>query len=200
MDNSNKGYSNDSSDEDYIQHIRTLKAKGLPRPADVPEELWDEVTPAAGASAYSMVDKLRKRNAQAAAQDLPTDELATVRAFFGSALDSMVDVMLTASKDSDRAAAAKTIIEYTLGKPEQRVTHSGNLALEVNQQLNQLAKGLQEGSIIDVQNLLAKPKLGVDNFLEANMPEKFIVGRKVSSEGRQPRQGVPEGTGGEDEA
>lgn len=192
----------DNSPDTRLTHLCTLKAKGLPKPANVSDEDWEAATPEISSNLASLQTKLRHRINKTAEAPLPQDDLGVVRAFFGPAFDTLVNVMFTAGKDADRAQAAKAIIEYTLGKPEQKVTHTGNVALEVHQQLQVLARGLQEGTIVDVQNLLAKPQLGVDNFLKEQMPEKFVVGRKAVSvqPEQEPREGLHSGADVEDEA
>ena len=168
-----------------VDLLRQLKAKGLPKPPDVPQELWDQATPYQGdGSTSSLYRQLQERMAGTPAKELPTSRQALLETFFEPAVATVLEIILDPSaKAGDKLAASKLLIEYAQGKPEQKVQHTGSLAMEVHQNTTQIVEAIKQGTmVLDVDNLLAKPAPAVENFLSKNMPQRYVVGKKATSE------------------
>ena len=184
-----------------IDAYRRLRSMGMPSPPDAPVDLWNLAGPyTCDGALASMRGQLSERVVAGAQGELPKDEKQMLKHFFPQAVAVRVDIMNDpTAKHSDRLAASDTFVEHTVGKAPQTIEHTGSLAIEVHNQLEKLCRDIRSGTILDTDNLLAKPRTPVDNFLEKHMPEKFIVGRKVApvveqKSESQPAKGLPEGT------
>lgn len=187
-----------ATEDPRVAEYRRLRSMGIARPKDAPLELWNAAGP------YTMHDatelmriSLENRVIEQAQQPLPKDEKAMLQAFFPQAVATRVSIMTDPeAKNADRLIASSTFIDHTVGKPDQHVNVTGSLAIEVHNQLEKLVRDIKSGTVIDSDNLLAKPKTPVDNFIEKHMPKGFIVGKKVApdvQEGQpQPAEGLSE--------
>lgn len=192
-----------AQEDPRVQDYRRLKLMGLPRPKDAPLELWEAAGP------YTLQNAIQATQAQLdqlivdrAQGDMPKDEKQVMKQFFPQAVKVRAECMHDVeAKWSDRLQASQTFIEHTIGKPEQKVEHAGSLAIEVHNQMEKLVRDLRSGTIVDTENLLAKPRTSVDTFIEQHMSKGFIVGKKVTPDVQsvgqsQAREGLSEGASG----
>lgn len=187
------------TEAELIERYREMRAMGLPKPPDAPEDLWSQAGPYDIFSAEQAIKtSLEAQIIEQASKPLPPGK-GSMEALVPLATKVHADVMLDPSaKAGDKLTAARTALEYAYGKPTQAIEHSGSLAIEVHNTLEKLVRDMKSGTVIDTANLLVKERTPVDNFLEKHMPEKFVVGRKASpgvETEKQPRAGFPEGTG-----
>lgn len=187
------------TDSELIERYRQMRAMGLPRPPEAREDLWNQAGPYDYSSAAQAIAAQLEQQIIAKAQaPLPADGKQAMTSLVPLATKVHAEAMLDPGvKMSDRLQASRTVYEYALGKPTQTIEHTGSLAIEVHNKLEKLVRDMKSGSVIESQNLLAKPKSPVDNFLEKHMPEKFVVGRREKPleqepQDKKPREGLPE--------
>lgn len=184
-------------------YLYSMKARGMPKPPDVTDEQWAQASPVATRESAvtvirAQVDTFMMKQAEA---EPPTDAKSALKLLVPLAVAAHAEAMLDPdAKRSDQLAAARTVIEYELGKAPQTVEHVGSLALTFHNNLDKIARGIKSGHIIDVDNLLPKPDAAVDAFVKRHMPVPFIVGRKQLDKEEPTSEGLHPGTGESPEA
>ena len=164
-----------------IDLLASNKARGLARPHEVDEAVWDAIElPRREIASYTTSFQDQFVEQMAKAGPMPDDHKSQVIALMPLAMHELVKTLSSPrTKDSVKSDVIKFVIDHSIGKPKQEIEHSGSLALEIRKQANEYIKNNSPTVTLEVDPI----RLETEALAKRYNLENFKVGDKGGGSG-----------------